>query len=99
MFITGKLPQAIQHAQQALRSDPEHKAARLLLRRARDVERVKEEGNNAFKSGRTQEAIDKYTETLDIIGENEEEGSGGPLRATLLSNRATAYLKVWSVSN
>ncbi|EJD33033.1 protein prenylyltransferase, partial [Auricularia subglabra TFB-10046 SS5] len=94
LFVTNKTQQAIQHAQQALRSDPEHKAARLLLRRARDVERVKEEGNNAFKAGRTEEAIAKYTETLDIIGQNVEEGNGGPLRATLLSNRATAYLKI-----
>lgn len=66
LFLTGKLPQAIQHAQSALRSDPEHMAARMLLRRARDVERVKEEGNAAFKVGRTQDAIDKYTETLEV---------------------------------
>jgi len=94
LFATGRLPQAIQHAQSALRSDPEHKAARQLLRRARDVEKLKEEGNNAFKVGRTDEAIVKYTETLDLIGENDDEGNCGPLRATLLSNRATAYLKV-----
>ncbi|THH09682.1 hypothetical protein EW146_g8616 [Bondarzewia mesenterica] len=94
LFLCGKLAQALQHAASALRYDPGHEPAQRLRRRVKDVERLKEEGNQAFKSGRFQEALDKYTETLERIGENEEEGKGGQIRATLLSNRATTLVKL-----
>lgn len=48
----------------------------------------------AFKQGKLQEAYDLYSETLDRIGSVEEEGKGGQIRATLLSNRATTLLKL-----
>lgn len=94
LFLTNHIPSAIQHVQSALRFDPEHKGARLLLRRAREIEKLKEEGNSAFKSYRHAEAVNKYTETLNAIGERPEEGDGGQLRALVLSNRAAAFLKV-----
>ncbi|KAF8638763.1 hypothetical protein AX17_001979 [Amanita inopinata Kibby_2008] len=94
LFLSGKLPQSLQHAQSALRLDPGHAPAQKLRKRAKDVERLKEEGNVAFKSGKLQEAIEKYTECLDRIGESSEEGGGGQIRATLLSNRATTLLKL-----
>lgn len=94
LFLTSQIPQAINHAQSALRYDQEHIPARKLLKRLRAVERLKEEGNAAFKSGRIGGAVEKYSECLEVIGENEEEGNGGSIRATLLSNRATALLKV-----
>lgn len=94
LFLSGSISQALNHAQSALRYDQEHSGARKLLKRIRTVERSKEEGNNAFKSGRIGEAIEKYSECLEAIGQNEEEGNGGGIRATLLSNRATALLKV-----
>lgn len=94
LFLTNHIPQAIQHVQSALRFDPEHKPARLLLRRAREIEKLKDDGNASFKGGRHAEAVVKYTETLTAIGERPEEGNGGQLRALVLSNRATAQLKV-----
>ncbi|KZT36872.1 protein prenylyltransferase [Sistotremastrum suecicum HHB10207 ss-3] len=94
LFLTNRLPQALQHAQSTLRLDPEHSKARLLIRRIKEVERLKEEGNSAFKSGRLATAVEKYGETLEVIGDNEEEGHGGIIRATLLSNRATALFKL-----
>jgi len=94
LFLTNHIPSAIQHVQSALRYDPEHTRARLLLRRARDIEKLKEGGNSAFKSGRHAEAVNKYTETLNAIGERPEEGDGGQLRALILGNRATALSKV-----
>ncbi|KAA1470108.1 DnaJ-domain-containing protein [Dentipellis sp. KUC8613] len=94
LFLSGKLPQALQHVQSALRFDPGYEPAQRLRRRVKDVERLKEEGNQAFKAGRLEEALEKYGETLDRIGENEEEGKGGQIRATLLSNRATTLVKL-----
>ncbi|KAG6848255.1 hypothetical protein H0H93_001897 [Arthromyces matolae] len=94
LFLCGKLPQSAQHVNSALRLDPGHEAARRLRVRVKDVERLKEEGNVAFKSSKFEEAIAKYGEALDRIGESEEEGGGGQIRATLLSNRATTLLKL-----
>lgn len=94
MFLSSKLPAALQHVQQALAYDPEHTRARKLMRRIKDVERIKEEGNVAFKAGRLGEAVGKYTDALGVVEAREEEAKGGSIRATLLSNRATALLKV-----
>ncbi|KAL1678207.1 hypothetical protein EV122DRAFT_212555 [Schizophyllum commune] len=94
LFLCGKLPQAIQHVQQALRLDPGHVNAQKLRKRVKEVERLKEEGNTFFKTGKFEEAIDKYTEALDAIGEVETEGKGGQIRSTLLSNRATTLVKL-----
>ena len=68
LFLTGKLPQALQHVSSALRLDPGHEQAQKLRKRVKDVERLKEEGNVAFKQGKLQEAYDLYSETLDVGG-------------------------------
>ncbi|KAI0354284.1 DnaJ-domain-containing protein [Trametes cingulata] len=94
MFLTSKTAQATQHVQSALRLDPGHDAAMRLRKRIKDVERLKEEGNSAFKMGKLQEAADKYGEALERIGNDPREGGGGLIRAMLLSNRATTLVKL-----
>ena len=94
LFLSNKLPSSLQHCQSALRLDPGHEPAQQLRKRIKDVERLKDEGNVLFKTQRWAEAIVKYGEALDRIGEKEEEGKGGQIRATLLSNRATTLLKL-----
>ena len=66
-FLFGRLPQALQHAQSALRLDPGHEQALQLRKRIKDVERLKEEGNQAFKTNKLDEAIEKYTEALEVV--------------------------------
>lgn len=66
LFLCGRLPQALQHAQSALRYDPGHEPAQRLRKRVKDVERLKEEGNQAFKLGKLHEALRLYTEALDV---------------------------------
>ncbi|THH14585.1 hypothetical protein EUX98_g9592 [Antrodiella citrinella] len=94
MFLSAKTAQALSHVQSALRLDPGHEPAQRLRKRVKDVDRLKEEGNVAFKGGRLSEATQKYSEALDRIGENEDEGKGGHVRAMLLSNRATTLVKL-----
>ncbi|KAG8848293.1 hypothetical protein FRB96_001266 [Tulasnella sp. 330] len=55
---------------------------------------MKEEGDKAFESGKYRDAVYSYTKTLDIIGFDEKEGGGGPLRAIVLASRAAALLKI-----
>ena len=74
LFLTNQIPKAVQHAQHALRLDPDNKPARQLLKRARGVERIKEEGNTFFKAGRLGEAVERYSEALEVIGEKVSEG-------------------------
>jgi DnaJ family protein C protein 7 len=94
LFLSGKLPQALQHVQSALRLDPGHEAAMQLRKRVKEIEKLKEEGNTAFKSGALRDAIEKYTAAIERTGNKEEEGKGGQIRAILLSNRATTLVKL-----
>lgn len=61
---------------------------RALLKRARALDATKEAGNDLFKRSQWKDAIAKYTECLNMLEAGDE-----ALRITLLSNRATAYLK------
>ncbi|KAK4698598.1 hypothetical protein P7C70_g7674, partial [Phenoliferia sp. Uapishka_3] len=87
LYYQGNHPQAILHAQQALRTDPDYVLARNLLRKVKLLDSTKDAGNEAFKASKFSEAIEKYTECIEIDDENES------FKATVLSNRATAYLK------
>lgn len=70
MFLTAKTAQAVQHVQSALRLDPGHEPAMRLRRRVKDVDRLKDEGNTAFKLGNLEEAISKYNEALEVCQDN-----------------------------
>ncbi|KAI0089223.1 hypothetical protein BDY19DRAFT_944755 [Irpex rosettiformis] len=94
MFLTAKTAQALKHVVSALQLDPGHEPAMRLRKRVKDVDRLKDEGNVAFKAGKLQTANEKYTEALERIGCEETEGKGGHIRAMLLSNRATTLLKL-----
>lgn len=61
---------------------------RTLLKKVRQLDALKDAGNDAFKAGQQDEAIGKYTEALELAEDNDT------LRATLFSNRASARLKV-----
>lgn len=66
MFLTARTAQALQHAQSALRLDPGHEPAMRLRKRVKDVDRLKDEGNNLFKKGQLAAAVEKYTEALEV---------------------------------
>ncbi|BGP15680.1 hypothetical protein JCM10213_006149 [Rhodosporidiobolus nylandii] len=87
LYLSGNNDQALKHMKQALANDPDFSKARLLMKRIKLVDSLKEAGNEAFKAGRTEEAVAKYTECMEADPENE------PMRATLLSNRAAARLR------
>ncbi|KAG9006466.1 hypothetical protein FRB93_008594 [Tulasnella sp. JGI-2019a] len=94
LMLSNKLDFCSEALQFAVCLDPEHTLASETSRRVGDIEKLKEAGNQAFKFGKYPEAIQRYTETLEIIGSSDEESGGGYLRAVILSNRATALLKI-----
>ncbi|KAG8993415.1 hypothetical protein FRB94_010818 [Tulasnella sp. JGI-2019a] len=94
LMLSDKLDFCSESLQSALFLDLDHPLAFNTLCRVREIKRLREEGNQAFRFGRYPEAIQRYTETLNIIGNNDEEGGGGYIRGALLSNRAVALLKI-----
>ena len=51
----------------ALRFDPGHEPAQRLRKRVKDVEKLKDDGNVAFKAGKFEEAVSKYGECLEVL--------------------------------
>ncbi|KAF2875525.1 hypothetical protein BDV95DRAFT_484817 [Massariosphaeria phaeospora] len=92
MYAQGENEKAIQHFRQALSCDPDFKDAVRNLRMVQKLERMKEEGNAAFKGGRFQAAIDTYSKALEVDPSNKNTNS------KILQNRALCYtrLKKWA---
>jgi len=94
LYAQGENEKAIQHFRQALSCDPDFKEAVKYLRMVQKLDRMKEEGNNHFKSGRFQAAVDTYTAALEVDPLNKGTNS------KILNNRAMCYtkLKQWQAA-
>ena len=66
LFKLGDLEKAQKHFTLALRGDPDHKRARSELKTVKKITQAKEAGNEAFKGRRYKEAVDLYTEALNM---------------------------------
>ncbi|KAF9899016.1 hypothetical protein BX616_003360 [Lobosporangium transversale] len=88
LYSQGENTKAVTHCAEALRCDPDCSKARVLMKKAKNLEAQKTAGNDAFKAGKLQEAYDLYTAALAIDPENESTNS------KLYSNRATVLSKL-----
>lgn len=88
LYAQGENPKAAAHFQEALRCDPDMKQARIYLKRARELEKKKEAGNEAFKKGDLKVAKELYSEALAVDPDNKGTNS------KLYQNRAATYSKV-----
>ena len=88
LYVKGENDKALQHFRQALGLDPDFKKAFGCLRIVQRVEKLKNNGNSAFKAGKFTEAIASYSSALEIDPFNKR------TNARLLQNRALAALKV-----
>ena len=88
LYAQGDNDKAIQHFRQALNCDPDFKDAVKYLRMVQKLDRIKEEGNAAFKVGRYQQAIDLYGQALEVDPINKG------MNSKILQNRAMALIKV-----
>lgn len=91
LYAQGENAKAYAHFQEALRCDPDMKLARLYLKRAKELERKKDAGNEAFKKGDFKVARELYTEALAVDPDNKG------TNAKLYQNRAQTNnrLKAW----
>ncbi|RKF73138.1 DnaJ-like protein subfamily C member 7-like protein [Golovinomyces cichoracearum] len=90
LYAQGENDKAITHFRQAINCDPDYREAVKYLRIVQKLEKMKNEGNSEYKSGKYQEAINKYTEALQIDPLNKGTNS------KLLQNRAQCYLRLKS---
>lgn len=89
LYAQGENEKAIQHFRQALSCDPDFKDAVKYLRMVQKLDRMKEEGNSSFKRGKYREAVDTYTQALEVDSGNKGTNS------KILQNRALCYTKVY----
>ncbi|KAA1466817.1 TPR-like protein [Dentipellis sp. KUC8613] len=95
LFFSGKPALAAQQLVASLELDTDNQRARDYLGRVRSVEVLMERGKAHFLDCQYRKAIDVYDQILEVIGQKKEEGEGGYMRAAILSNKATAYLKLF----
>jgi DnaJ homolog subfamily C member 7 len=88
LYGQGENDKAIQHFRQAINCDPDYREAVKYLRMVQKLDKMKEDGNIAFKAGRYEEAVKLYGEALEIDPTNKGTNS------KLLQNRALASIKV-----
>ncbi|KAI9717757.1 MAG: hypothetical protein M1812_004486 [Candelaria pacifica] len=88
LYAQGDNDKAIQHFRQALSCDPDFKDAVKYLRMVQKLDRMKEEGNASFKAGRWQQAVDTYTQALEVDPLNKGTNS------KILQNRALSSMKL-----
>lgn len=88
LYASGENDKAIQHFRKALSCDPDFKDAIKWLRIVQRLDRMKGEGNDEYKAGRWQNALEKYTAALEIDPSNKGTNS------KILQNRALCYTKL-----
>ncbi|KCV68888.1 hypothetical protein H696_04305 [Fonticula alba] len=84
----GDADKAISFYQEALRMDPDHARSRTALRALRDLQKLRNEGNAAYKEKRYAQAVDIYTTALA------SEAESSYLRSRIFSNRALSHMQL-----
>ncbi|KAL8829115.1 MAG: hypothetical protein Q9191_002203, partial [Dirinaria sp. TL-2023a] len=88
LYGQGDNEKALQHFRQALNCDPDFRDGVKYLRMVQKLDRLKEEGNVAFKSGKHRQAVDLYSQALEVDPSNKGTNS------KILQNRAMASIKI-----
>ncbi|KAL8732316.1 MAG: hypothetical protein Q9181_004003 [Wetmoreana brouardii] len=88
LYAQGDNDKALQHFREALNCDPDYKDGVRYLRLVQKLERMKEEGNTAFRTGKWKQAVDLYGQALEVDPTNKG------INSKLYQNRAMASIKV-----
>ncbi|SLM37333.1 Tetratricopeptide-like helical domain [Lasallia pustulata] len=88
LYAQGDNDKAIQHFRSALSCDPDFKDAVKYLRMVQKLDRMKEDGNAAFKAGKYQQAVDLYKQALAIDPTNKGTNS------KILQNKAQSLIRL-----
>ncbi|MCJ1438167.1 hypothetical protein MMC27_007554 [Xylographa pallens] len=85
LYAQGENDKALQHFRQALNCDPDFKDAVKYLRMVQKLDRMKEEGNVAFKGGKFRDAVKLYSAALEGYGFNQGNNLNDYFRVLVLT--------------
>ncbi|QDS73548.1 hypothetical protein FKW77_000415 [Venturia effusa] len=88
LYAQGENDKALQHFRKALECDPDFRDAVKYLRMVQKLDRMKEDGNALFKSGKYRDAVPVYTQALEVDPLNKGTNS------KILQNRALCYTRM-----
>ncbi|KAL8689199.1 MAG: hypothetical protein Q9224_004696 [Gallowayella concinna] len=88
LYAQGENEKALQHFREALNCDPDYKDGVKYLRLVQKLERMKEEGNTAFKTNKFRQAVELYGQALEVDPTNKA------INSKLHQNRAMASIKL-----
>lgn len=88
LYAQGENDKAVSHFRKAISCDPDMRDAVKYLRIVQKLDRMKEEGNQDYKLGRWQSAIEKYSAALEVDPSNRGTNS------KILQNRALCKIKL-----
>lgn len=88
LMYEDNIDSAVNHFQQVLRLAPDNKKAIDAFKRAKALKKKKDEGNAAFKASKFQDALELYSQALQIDPDNKI------TNAKLHFNRATVLSKL-----
>lgn len=91
LYYEDNIEKAFHHFQQVLRLAPDHPKAMDQYKRAKQLKKKKEEGNEVYKLCKFADAVKLYTEALEIDALNKK------TNAKLYFNRATAFSRLAKV--
>ena len=83
-----KTDKAVESFEMVLKIDPEHDRAKEKSKQAENSKKLKDNGNEAFKSGNYESALDNYSKALTVDPMNKS------LKSKLYFNRATVHSKL-----
>jgi len=86
-YTSTDMEQAMKHFKQALQCDPDNTHAKKMYKQLREIEKIKAEGNEAFKKGKCQQAVELYEQAAAVDPEH------SLMVGTLNSNMAAAFMK------
>ncbi|XP_035904865.1 dnaJ homolog subfamily C member 7 isoform X2 [Anopheles stephensi] len=88
LYYSDNLEKGLLHFERALKLDPEHKKAKAMRHRAKQLKEKKESGNELFKTGKYRDALATYTEALVLDPQNKD------INSKLFYNRALVNSKL-----
>ncbi|GAB0089401.1 dnaJ homolog subfamily C member 7 [Sergentomyia squamirostris] len=75
LYYLDNLDKCLIHFQQTLSLDPDHQKAKMWRLKSRNLKTCKDNGNALFKEGKFRDALNAYTEALQIDENNKEVNS------------------------
>lgn len=91
LYYSDNLDKGLLHFERALQLDPDHKKAKVMRIKAKQLKERKEKGNELFKSGKFKDAQVVYTEALALDPLNKD------INSKLYYNRALVNSKLGNI--